>query len=82
MGSVNEHEVMKCFFGNPNRTALVWRQVELFVNHIPSDTRESSLLFSYAKELSESGALDEGEKPQDVTGELQWKKILILLLLE
>uniref|UniRef100_A0A3Q3VSX3 MEIOB-like N-terminal domain-containing protein n=1 Tax=Mola mola TaxID=94237 RepID=A0A3Q3VSX3_MOLML len=31
------------------------------------DTRESSLLFSYAKELSESGALDEGEKPEDVT---------------
>ncbi|XP_073346025.1 meiosis-specific with OB domain-containing protein [Pagrus major] len=31
------------------------------------DTREASLLFSYAKEASESGALDQDEKPEDVT---------------
>ncbi|XP_068439712.1 meiosis-specific with OB domain-containing protein [Clinocottus analis] len=30
------------------------------------DTREASLLFSYAKEVSESGALDQDEKPEDV----------------
>ncbi|KAE8284449.1 Meiosis-specific with OB domain-containing protein [Larimichthys crocea] len=31
------------------------------------DTREGSLLFSYAKEVSESGTLDQDEKPEDVT---------------
>ncbi|XP_054455267.1 meiosis-specific with OB domain-containing protein isoform X3 [Anoplopoma fimbria] len=30
------------------------------------DTREASLLFSYAKEVSESGALDQDEKPEDM----------------
>ncbi|KAG7226446.1 hypothetical protein INR49_013858, partial [Caranx melampygus] len=30
------------------------------------DTREASLLFSYAKQVSESGALDVDEKPEDV----------------
>ncbi|XP_033840919.1 meiosis-specific with OB domain-containing protein [Periophthalmus magnuspinnatus] len=30
------------------------------------DTREASLLFSYAQELSETGGLDEEEKPEDV----------------
>ncbi|XP_070783647.1 meiosis-specific with OB domain-containing protein [Enoplosus armatus] len=30
------------------------------------DTREASLLFSYAKEVSESGALDQDEKSEDV----------------
>ncbi|XP_071319102.1 meiosis-specific with OB domain-containing protein isoform X2 [Trachinotus anak] len=30
------------------------------------DTREASLLFSYAKQVSESGALDQDEKPEDV----------------
>uniref|UniRef100_A0A8C9Z0S3 Meiosis specific with OB-fold n=1 Tax=Sander lucioperca TaxID=283035 RepID=A0A8C9Z0S3_SANLU len=30
------------------------------------DTREASLLFSYAKEASESGALDHDEKPEDI----------------
>ncbi|XP_039991369.1 meiosis-specific with OB domain-containing protein isoform X1 [Xiphias gladius] len=30
------------------------------------DTREASLLFSYAKEVSESGALDQDEKPDDL----------------
>ncbi|XP_031147193.1 meiosis-specific with OB domain-containing protein [Sander lucioperca] len=30
------------------------------------DTREASLLFSYAKEASESGALDHDEKPEDM----------------
>ncbi|KAF3853348.1 hypothetical protein F7725_014036, partial [Dissostichus mawsoni] len=30
------------------------------------DTREASLLFSYAKEVAESGALDQDEKPEDV----------------
>uniref|UniRef100_UPI0037E974CF meiosis-specific with OB domain-containing protein n=1 Tax=Semicossyphus pulcher TaxID=241346 RepID=UPI0037E974CF len=30
------------------------------------DTREASLLFSYAKEASESGALDQEEKPEDM----------------
>lgn len=38
------------------------------VNHLLSDTREASLLFSYAKEASESGALDQDEKPEDVAG--------------
>ncbi|XP_035515439.1 meiosis-specific with OB domain-containing protein [Morone saxatilis] len=31
------------------------------------DTREASLLFSYAKEVSESGILDQDEKPEDVS---------------
>ncbi|KAF1374120.1 hypothetical protein PFLUV_G00245960 [Perca fluviatilis] len=30
------------------------------------DTREASLLFSYAKEASESGVLDQDEKPEDM----------------
>ncbi|XP_071767957.2 meiosis-specific with OB domain-containing protein [Centroberyx gerrardi] len=30
------------------------------------DTKEASLLFSYAKQVSESGALDEDEKPENV----------------
>ncbi|KAM4525135.1 meiosis-specific with OB domain-containing protein [Odontesthes bonariensis] len=30
------------------------------------DTREASLLFSYAKEVSESGALDQDEAPEDL----------------
>ncbi|KAF7659490.1 hypothetical protein LDENG_00295410 [Lucifuga dentata] len=30
------------------------------------DTREASLLYSYAKEVSESGALDQDEKPENV----------------
>ncbi|XP_041672213.1 meiosis-specific with OB domain-containing protein isoform X2 [Cheilinus undulatus] len=30
------------------------------------DTREASLLYSYAKEVSESGALDQDEKPEDM----------------
>uniref|UniRef100_A0AAQ5XNP9 MEIOB-like N-terminal domain-containing protein n=1 Tax=Amphiprion ocellaris TaxID=80972 RepID=A0AAQ5XNP9_AMPOC len=30
------------------------------------DTKEASLLFSYAKEVSESGALDQDETPEDV----------------
>lgn len=30
------------------------------------DTREASLLFSYAKEVSESGALDQDDMPEDV----------------
>lgn len=41
------------------------------VNHVLSDTREASLLFSYAKEVSESGALDQDENSEDVTGGLQ-----------
>lgn len=45
--------------------------VVLQVNHnVLSDTREASLLFSYAKEASESGALDQDEKPEDVPGRL------------
>uniref|UniRef100_A0A3Q3ADQ2 Meiosis specific with OB-fold n=1 Tax=Kryptolebias marmoratus TaxID=37003 RepID=A0A3Q3ADQ2_KRYMA len=32
------------------------------------DTREASLLFSYAKEASESGALDQDEAPEDPPG--------------
>lgn len=41
-----------------------------------SDTREASLLFRHVRELSESGALDLDEKPEDVTGGLH-EKILI-----
>ncbi len=45
--------------------------VAVRVNHnLLSDTREASLLFSYAKEVSESGALDQDEKPEDVPGRL------------
>ncbi|XP_070708378.1 meiosis-specific with OB domain-containing protein [Pempheris klunzingeri] len=33
------------------------------------DTREASLLFSYAKEVAESGVLDQDEKPEDVAVE-------------
>lgn len=40
-----------------------------------SDTREASLLFSYAKEVSESGALEQDEKPEDIPG----RSILLLL---
>lgn len=41
------------------------------VNHnLFSDTREASLLFSYAKEVSESGALDQDDMPEDVPGKL------------
>ncbi|XP_035469743.1 meiosis-specific with OB domain-containing protein isoform X2 [Scophthalmus maximus] len=32
-----------------------------------TDTREASLLFSYAKQLCESGALDQDEKPENVS---------------
>ncbi|KAK2820819.1 hypothetical protein Q5P01_023778 [Channa striata] len=31
------------------------------------DTREASLLFNYAKQVSESGTLDQDEKPEDVS---------------
>lgn len=52
----------------------------LSVNHnLLSDTREGSLLFSYAKEVSESGALDQDEKPEDVTGMFEWRIPLILI---
>ena len=45
--------------------------VAVRVNHnLLSDTREASLLFSYAKEAAESGALDQDEKPEDVPGGL------------
>ncbi|XP_056285934.1 meiosis-specific with OB domain-containing protein isoform X2 [Pseudoliparis swirei] len=44
-------------------TATVNSKTIITVN---PDTREASLLFSYAKEVSESGALDEDEKPEDV----------------
>lgn len=41
--------------------------VAVQVNHnVLSDTREASLLYSYAKEASESGVLDQDEKPEDV----------------
>lgn len=36
-----------------------------------SDTREASLLFSYVKEVSESGALDQDEAPEDLPGMFQ-----------
>lgn len=42
--------------------------VKYHVNYVPSDSREASLLFSYAKEVSESGALDQDENSEDVTG--------------
>ncbi|CAJ1080693.1 meiosis-specific with OB domain-containing protein [Xyrichtys novacula] len=44
-------------------TATVNSKTIITVN---PDTREASLLFSYAKEVSESGALDQEEKPEDV----------------
>ncbi|XP_029312372.1 meiosis-specific with OB domain-containing protein isoform X2 [Cottoperca gobio] len=44
-------------------TATVNSKTIITVN---PDTREASLLFSYAKEASESGALDQDEKPEDV----------------
>ncbi|XP_075950057.1 meiosis-specific with OB domain-containing protein [Anarhichas minor] len=44
-------------------TATVNSKTIITVN---PDTREASLLFSYAKEVSESGALDQDEKPEDV----------------
>lgn len=48
------------------------RGIHVKVNHnLLSDTREASLLFSYAKQVSESGALDLDEKPEDVPGGLQ-----------
>lgn len=39
-------------------------------HHFSSETREASLLFSYAKEVSESGALEQDEKPEDIPGRL------------
>ncbi|XP_059180336.1 meiosis-specific with OB domain-containing protein isoform X2 [Centropristis striata] len=44
-------------------TATVNSKTIITVN---PDTREASLLFSYAKEVSESGALDQDEKQEDV----------------
>uniref|UniRef100_A0A3Q3GMF7 Meiosis specific with OB-fold n=1 Tax=Labrus bergylta TaxID=56723 RepID=A0A3Q3GMF7_9LABR len=44
-------------------TATVNSKTIITVN---PDTREASLLFSYAKEVSDSGALDQDEKPEDV----------------
>ncbi|XP_034562988.1 meiosis-specific with OB domain-containing protein isoform X1 [Notolabrus celidotus] len=44
-------------------TATVNSKTIITVN---PDTREASLLFSYAKEAAESGALDQDEKPEDV----------------
>lgn len=54
--------------------AVKWSIVRLLLsksNHVLADTREASLLFSYAKEVSESGVLDQDERPEDVTGGLQ-----------
>ncbi|XP_067431815.1 meiosis-specific with OB domain-containing protein isoform X1 [Thunnus thynnus] len=44
-------------------TATVNSKTVITVN---PDTREASLLFSYAKEVSESGALDQDEKDEDM----------------
>ncbi|XP_049418536.1 meiosis-specific with OB domain-containing protein [Epinephelus fuscoguttatus] len=44
-------------------TATVNSKTIITVN---PDTREASLLYSYAKEASESGVLDQDEKPEDV----------------
>ncbi|CAK6961665.1 meiosis-specific with OB domain-containing protein [Scomber scombrus] len=44
-------------------TASVNSKTVITVN---PDTREASLLFSYAKEVSESGALDQDEKDEDI----------------
>ncbi|XP_042363769.1 meiosis-specific with OB domain-containing protein [Plectropomus leopardus] len=44
-------------------TATVNSKTIITVN---PDTREASLLFSYAKEASESGVLDQDEKPEDI----------------
>ncbi|XP_029934270.1 meiosis-specific with OB domain-containing protein [Myripristis murdjan] len=44
-------------------TATVNSKTIITVN---PDTKEASLLFSYAKQVSESGALEEDEKPEDV----------------
>ena len=32
------------------------------------DTKEASLLYSYAKEMSSSGALEDDDKPEDMPG--------------
>ena len=58
--------------------------VAVWVNYtLLSDTREASLLFSYAKEVSASGALDQDEKDEDIPGRLKHSPlILILLVLE
>ncbi|XP_044194028.1 meiosis-specific with OB domain-containing protein isoform X1 [Thunnus albacares] len=45
-------------------TATVNSKTVITVN---PDTREASLLFSYAKEVSESGALDQDEKDEDMS---------------
>ncbi|KAL7372028.1 hypothetical protein ABVT39_008816 [Epinephelus coioides] len=44
-------------------TATVNSKTIITVN---PDTREASLLYSYAKEASESGVLDQDEKPEDI----------------
>lgn len=44
---------------------LLWSQFTF----VSSDTREAGLLFSYAKEVSESGCLDQDESLEDETGE-------------
>lgn len=44
---------------------LLWSQVTF----VSSDTREAGLLFNYAKEVSESGCLDQDESIEDETGE-------------
>lgn len=40
------------------------------VNDDLTDTREAGLLFSYVKEMLESGALDQDDRPEDVPGKL------------
>nr|XP_033467979.1 meiosis-specific with OB domain-containing protein-like [Epinephelus lanceolatus] len=52
-------------------TATVNSKTIITVN---PDTREASLLYSYAKEASESGVLDQDEKPEDIPGLLQTLK--------
>lgn len=54
-------------FGEHKQNAFAY-SVKYQVNYVPSDSREASLLFSYAKEVSESGALDQDENSEDVTG--------------
>lgn len=44
---------------------LPWSQFAF----VSLDTREAGLLFSYAKDVSESGVLDHGEALEDETGE-------------
>lgn len=65
--------MIMCEFLESTQTASL-RQVNVFLPwsqfaFVSLDTREAGLLFSYAKDVSESGVLDHGEALEDETGE-------------